>query len=175
MDVSNLNQFNTLLVMEEPRGPSQLIELQVPAQIVSVVTFPVIQNLQNQTDQTVILKALRCIPNSILTNGPTSGLVNATLAELQKISLVLYSQEWLKGQLIPICTLIDTFTEGTGIPFSTRTKRFDSWKDVNWGKSFIQYANGVPSSGAAYAVIFEAEYQKFKKTKDGLVEIQGIS
>jgi len=175
MEISKLNQLNTLLVMEEPRGPSQLIEIQVPAQIISVVKIPVIQNLQNQTDQIVILKALRVIPDSILTNGPTSGLVNATLAELQKISLVLESQQWLKGQLIPLCTLIDTFTEGTGIPFSTRTKRFDSWKDVNWGDSFLQYSNGTPSSGAAYAVIFEAEYQKFKKVGNDLVEIQGIS
>ena len=175
MDVSKLNQLNTLLVMEEPRGPSQLIEILIPAQIISVVQIPVIQNLQNQTDQIVILKALRVIPDSILTNGPTSGLVNATLAELQKISLVIYSQEWIKGQLIPVCTLIDTFTEGSGIPFSTRTKRFDSWKDVNWGKSSLQYSNGAPSSGAAYCIIFEAEYQKFKKTIDGLVEIQGIS
>ena len=28
---------NTMLVMEEPRGPSQLIEIAVPAQVVSVV------------------------------------------------------------------------------------------------------------------------------------------
>jgi len=174
MDITNL-KFNTLLVMEEPRGPSQLIEVLIPAQVVSVVQFPVIQNLQNQTDQIVIIKAMRVIPASILTNGPTSGLVNAALTELQKISLVLYSQEWIKGQLIPACTLIDTFTEGSGIPFSTRTKRFDNWKDVNFGKSTLQYSNGAPSSGAAYCVIIEVEYQKFKKVGNDLVEIQGIS
>jgi hypothetical protein len=171
MDINS----TTYLLQEEPRGPSQLIEIAIPAQLLSVVVLPVIQNLQNQTEQEVIIKAIRCIPNTVLTNGPTQGLANAVLTELQKISLVLYSQEWLKGQLIPICSLIDTFTEGSGIPYKPHTARFDSWKDVNWGKSFLQYSNGTQSNGLAYCVILEVEYQKFKRINGKLIEIQGVS
>jgi hypothetical protein len=171
-----MNQQTTMLVQEEPRGPSQLIEIAVPAQVVSVVQLPTVQNLQNQTDQIVIIKALRVIPDTVLLNGPVQGFVNAPLTELQKISLVLYSQNWIKGQLIPLCTLIDTFTEGSGIPWRNRTARFDSWKDVDWNKSYLQYSNSTPSIGTAYEVILEVEYQKFRKGQDGiLVEIQGVS
>lgn len=170
------NNSSTMLVQQEPRGPSQLIETAVPAQVVSVVQLPVIQNLQNQTDQIVIIKAIRVIPDSVLTRGPVQGFINATLAELQKISLVIYSENWIKGQLIPLCTLIDTFTEASGIPFKVNTTRFDSWRNVDWGKSFFQYANGAPSSGLAYEIILEVEYQKFRKGADGiLVEIQGVN
>lgn len=166
----------TFLVQEEPRGPSQLIEVAVPAQVVSVVQIPVIQNLQNQTDQIVIVKAIRVIPDSVLTNGPVQGLVNAPLAELQKASMVIYSENWIKGQLIPLCSLIDIFTEASGIPWKSRTTRLDSWRNVDWGKSFIQYSNGTPSSGLTYEFIFEVEYQKFRKGADGiLVEIQGVN
>jgi hypothetical protein len=171
-----MDYLNTMLVMEEPRGPSQLIETAVPAQAVSVVQLPVVQNLQNQTDQIVIIKALRVIPDTVLARGPVQGFVNAPLTELQKISLVLYSNNWIKGQLIPLCSLIDIFTEASGIPWRSRTARFDSWKDVDWNKSFFQYSNGTPSSGIAYEIILEAEYQKFRKGADGiLVEIQGVS
>jgi len=171
-----MDYLNTMLVMEEPRGPSQLIEIAVPAQVVSVVQLPVVQNLQNQTDQIVIIKALRVIPDTVLQRGPVQGFVNAPLTELQKCSLVLYSQNWIKGQLIPLCSLIDTFTEGSGIPWRQRTARFDSWKDVDWNKSYIQYSNGQQSIGTAYEFILEVEYQKFRKGQDGiLVEIQGVS
>jgi len=171
-----MNNATTLLVQEEPRGPSQLIEVLIPAQLTSNVTLPVIQNLQNDVNQIVILKALRVIPDTVLSRGPLQGFVNAPLTELIKISLVLYSQDWLKGQLIPLLTLVDTFTEGSGIPWRNRTARFNDWQNVDWGKSFLQYSNGTQSIGTAYEVIFEAEYQKFKKDAVGnLVEIQGMS
>lgn len=151
------------MLQDEPRGPSQLIEVAITAASGSKVVLPVIQNLQNQVDVSVILKLLRVIPDTVLAIAPTNGGINAPLAELQKMSLVLYSEEWEKGQLIPLLTLVDTFTEGSGIPYRNRSMRFDSWRNVNWGKSFIQYSNGTAPAGAPYNVIFEAEYQKFNQ------------
>lgn len=172
----NPNLMTTIIAQEEPRGPSQLIELAVPAQQVNVVQFPAIQNLQNQTDQIIIVKALRVIPATVLPVGPLQGFTNAPLTELQKCSLVLYADGWLKGQLIPLCSLIDIYTEGSGIPWRNRTARFDSWKNVDWTKSYVQYANNTPSSGAAYQFIFEVEYQKFRKNADGvLIELTGVN
>lgn len=149
------------MVQDEPRGPSQLIEVNVPVVGTTKQLLPVIQNLQNQVDVNVVLKVLRVIPDTVLPLAPTLGGINAPLTELQKMCLVIYSEEWEKGQLIPLCTLIDTFTEGSGIPWRTRSSRFDSWRNVNWGKSFLFYSNGSSSVGNPYNVIFEAEYQKF--------------
>ena len=151
---------NIVLIQEEPRGPSQLIEIPVPAAAVSKVVLPDIQQLRSQVGQVIIIKALRLIPFTLLTNSPTVGAVNAPLAELQKISLVLYCEGWEKGQLIPILTLCDTFTEASGVAWKAKTVRFDNWKNVDWSKSFLQYSNGTPSSGLAYTVILEAEYVK---------------
>jgi hypothetical protein len=72
----------------------------------------------------------------------------------------LYCEGWEKGQLIPLLTLNDTFTEASGIGFRPHTTYFDNWKNVDWSKSFLQYSNGTPSSGVAYNVILEAEYVK---------------
>jgi hypothetical protein len=158
------------LLQDEPRGASQLIEVLIPAVGTARQLLPVIQNLQSQTNVDVILKAFRLIPPTVLTNAPTLTGVNAPLTELVKMSLVLYSEEWEKGTLIPLCTLIDTFTEGSGVPWRTKTTRFDDWRNVNWGKSYIQFSNGLAAVGAPYVVIFEAEYQKFNKAGK---EIQG--
>lgn len=149
-----------ILFQDEPRGPSQLIEIPVRAQVVSKVTIPDIQQLRSMVGQVIIIKALRLITASVLANAPTVGGVNAPDTELVKISLVLYCEGWEKAQLIPIFTLNDMFTEGSGTPWRAKTTRFDNWKNVDWSKSFLQYSNGTPSSGAAYTVILEAEYVK---------------
>lgn len=159
----------TQLIQEEPRGPSQLIEIPVPAAAVSKVVLPDIQQLRSQVGQIIIIKALRLIPDSVLTNAPTLGGINAPLTELVKISLVLYCEGWEKGQLIPILTLADTFTEASGIPVKFKTTRFADWKNVDWSKSFLQYSNGTPSSGVAYSVILEAEYVKLDAQNQEIV------
>lgn len=157
------------LVQEEPRGPSQLIEIPVPALAVQRVPIPDIQQLRSQVGQTIIIKALRLIPATLLTNAPTIGGVNAPLTELVKISLVLYCEGWEKGQLIPILTLCDTFTEASGVPFRPQTMMFDNWKNVDWSKSYLQYSNGTPSSGVAYTVVLEAQYVKLDAQNQEIV------
>lgn len=156
-------------MQEEPRGPSQLIEIPVPALAVQRVQIPDIQQLRSQVGQTIIIKAIRLIPATLLTNAPTIGGVNAPLTELVKISLVIYCEGWEKGQLIPILTLCDTFTEASGVPFRPRTMMFDNWKNVDWSKSYLQYSNGTPSSGLAYTVVLEAQYVKLDANNQEIV------
>lgn len=153
----------TVLVREEPRGPSMLIEIPKVAGILTRLTLPDVPNLRNQIDQRIIIKALRLIPDSILTVAPTLGGINAPLTELIKMSLTLYSEQWEKGQLIPILTLCDTFTEGSGIPWRDRTAQFANWQSVDWNKSYIIYGNGAPSIAGAYNVLLEVEYVKLDK------------
>lgn len=151
-----------LLIQEEPRGASQLIEIPVTGALTKVV-IPVIQQLQNNTDQVIIIKSLRLITVDVLTNAPTLGGVNAPTTELQKMAITLYAEGWEKGQLIPILSLNDMFTEGTGTPTRFRTTKLDNWQNVDWNKSFLQFANGTVPVGAPYNVILEAEYVRLNK------------
>lgn len=155
---------NVILVTQEPRGPSQLIEIPIPAQAVQRVALPDVQQLRSMVGQIIIIKALRLISAKVLATAPTLGLTNAALAELKKISLVLYSEGWEKGELIPILTLNDMAdtdsANASTVPFRNATTRFNDWKNVDWSKSYLQYSNGTPSSGAAYSVLIEAEYIK---------------
>ena len=96
-----------ILVQDEPRGPSQLIEVPVPASVVQRVNFPDIQQLRSIVNQVIVIKAIRLITGEVLTNGPITGLTNAAVAELQKISLVIYCEGWEKAQYIPVLTLND--------------------------------------------------------------------
>lgn len=153
-----------ILVQEEPRGPSQLIEVPVPAQVIQRVQFPDIQQLRSQVGQKIIIKGIRLITDKVLANSPTLGLTNATKGELQKISLVIYSMGWEKGQLIPVLTLNDMndsdSTDATTIPFRNNPTRFSNWENVDWPKTYLQYSNGTPSDGSAYAVLFDVLYEK---------------
>lgn len=151
-----------ILVQEEPRGPSQLIEVPVPAQVVTTVNFPDIQQLRSQVGQRIIIKAIRLITPKVLTTGPTLSIANATLAELRKISLIIYCEGWEKGQLIPALTLNDVAdadaAAATTIPYRVNPTKFANWENVDWSKTKLIY--NPASSGAAYCVMFDVEYVK---------------
>lgn len=155
-----IQQSPKALVMEEPRGPSQLVEIQVTQNGLSRVPFPDVPNLRSQIGQNIIIKGIRLITDSVLTNGPISGLTNAPLTELVKASLVIYSEGWEKGQMIPLLTLNDMFAEGTGIPYRRTATKFNDWKNFDWSKTFVQYSNGLVTAGASYVICLDVEYQK---------------
>lgn len=159
----------TFLVQEEPRGPSQLVEIPVTANGATKVTIPDQPNLRNQLDQKIVIKALRVIPATVLTNAPQNGNAVSPLAELQKAVLTLYCEGWEKGQNIPLCTLIDTFTEASGIPWKDRTTQLSNWENVDWNKSSINYANGTSSAGQPYTFVLEVEYVKIDKYGNEIV------
>ncbi len=147
-----------ILVQEEPRGPSQLIEIPVTSATQTRIPIPDIQQLRSQEGQVIIIKALRLIHDQVLTNAPTIGGINAPLAELQKMVLTLYCEGWEKGMFIPVLSLVDLFTEASGIPWKEKTVRFNDWRNVDWSKSYLQFANGLVPAGVPYSVILEAEY-----------------
>ena len=149
-----------MLVQEEPRGPSVLIEVNVPTNGAQRVNFPDISQLRSTTDLRIILKGLRLISNEVLTNGMISPFVNAPATELAKIAVVIYAEGWEKGQSIPILSLNDMeFTVGA-IPFRKNPTKFDNWVNVDWPKSYLQFANGTLSAGAPYVVLLDCEYQR---------------
>lgn len=161
--IRQIETGKTYLIQEEPRGPSQLIEVQVTANGLSEIEFPTIPNLQNNTQQNIVIKAMRVIPAEVLVAGPLSGAGTAPLTELVKMSLNIYCEGWLKAQNIPMLTLVDTFIEGTGIPYRNRTMQFANWQSVTWEKTKLEYSNGQFSAGAPYTVLLEVEYVKYNQ------------
>jgi len=178
--LSTEDKNNLMLVQEEPRGPSQIIEVTPLANGLSKVNFPDVSNLRNEADQIIIIKAMRVVVPGVLNIAPVSGNPVAPLTELQKCSAVLYCEGWLKGNYIPLLEMNDLFIEGSGIPYRNRTMKLDSWKNLDWSKSFIEFSNGTVTVGVPYTFVFEVEYVKMRYeiaadgTKTGnLVEIIG--
>lgn len=150
-----------VLVQEQPRGPSQLIEIPVTQNGLQRIPFPDVQQLRSTVDLTIILKWLRLIPVSVLSTAPTIGMVNAPLTELVKMTLVLYCEGWEKGYLIPLLTLNDMFIEGSGTPHRFAQTNFDNWKNVDFTKSYILTGNGTSTAGTPYVVMLDAGYYRF--------------
>jgi hypothetical protein len=146
-----------IVFMDEPRGPSQLIEIPVTAGS-QRITIPDQQQLRSTVDTKVILKAVRLITLATLSDGIITNLPNAPVADLQKMALVIKAEGWEKGQYIPVLTLNDVNDNGTN-PNRYNTTRFNNWQNVDWNQSYLQYANGESASGN-FVVIFEAEYIK---------------
>lgn len=148
------------LVQEEPRGPSQLIEVPVGTNGLNRVNLPDIQQLRSTQTENIILKGMRLVIASVLTNGIISGTVNAANTELAKIALVLYCEGWEKMQYMPLFTMNDMFDPGGTAPHNFNPTRFNNWRKVDWTKSYLQYANGTVSVGAPYVVMFDVLYEK---------------
>lgn len=147
-----------VLIQDEPRGPSILIEVNVPTAGSQRVPFPDISQLRSTIDQKIIIKWMRLISAEVLTNGIISANPTAPAAELAKIAVTLYAEGWEKGQTIPILTLNDmVFTIGA-IPYRRNTTTFDNWVNVDFPKSYLQYANGTVSAGTPYVVLIECGY-----------------
>lgn len=148
------------LVQDEPRGPSQLIEVQVTANGRQRVPFPDVDQLRSTGTQRIIVKQIRLIPDYVLSNGPISGSVTAPVTELQKISLVIYCEGWEKAQYLPLLILNDMSDDVGGTPHRYAPTNFDNWVNVDWSKTYLQYSNGTLSAGAPYCVLFDVVYIK---------------
>ena len=159
----------TVLVQDEPRGPSVLIEINVLNNGLQRVPFPDISQLRSTVDQRIIIKGLRLISPEVLTNAMIAPNVTAPAAELAKMAITLYAEGWEKGQTIPILTLNDmVFTVGA-IPFRFNPTRFDNWVNVDFPKSYIQFANGTVSAGTPYTVLLDCEYVRLDAQNNTVV------
>ena len=148
--------MQTILVQDEPRGPSVIIEIPVNINGSQRVPLPDVQQLRSTTTLKIVLKGLRLIPSAVLPNGVISPAVNAPDSELAKMTLTIYAEGWEKGQTIPMLTLNDF--QNTVLPNRFNPTRFDNWINVDWPKSYIQFANGTSAVGAPYVVLLDCEY-----------------
>lgn len=159
-----------ILVQEAPRIASELIEIPISNGASGRVTLPDVPQLRNQGDQVVVITTLRLISPKVLTTGITTGVACTPLADLKKIALTLYSKGWEKGHFIPVLVLNDVSdadsTAATTVPFRENTTKLDNWTDVDWNKSYLQFANGTTASQAS-TLMLEVEYLKLQKLADG--------
>jgi hypothetical protein len=149
-----------VLVQEEPRGPSVLIEIPVNNNGVQRINFPDISQLRSTVDQRIVIKGMRLITAEVLTNGIINGNPTAPAAELAKMAVTIYAEGWEKGQTIPIFTFNDFVFTVAALPFRNHPTRFDNWVNVDFPKSYIQLANGTVTAGAPYVVLLDCEYIK---------------
>lgn len=151
---------NIIIAQASPRPASQLVEIQIPVGAGQRVAFPDIQQLRSVGDLIIVLKAMRLIVADVLTHGVISGVANATLAELRKITLVLYCEGWEKAQYIPLLTLNDMQGTNTGAQgaHNFALTQFDDWQKVDWNKSYFQYANGQSPAGTPYCIMLDVQY-----------------
>lgn len=161
-----------VFIQEEPRGPSQLVEVEVRTNGLQRQKFPDVQQLRSTADVKIITKAIRLIAAEVLTNGPITGLAASPVAELQKMTLVIYCEGWEKAQYIPVLTLGDMEAPGSTLPHRFHPTKFDDWLNIDWSKCYLQYSNGTVSAGAPYCVMFDVEYVKLDASDK---EIKGPS
>ena len=151
-----------ILVQEEPRGASQLLECPVTIGATKQ-RLPDNNQLRSQQGQTIVIKGMRLITNKVLANAVNFALPNAILTDLMNMVLVLYCEGWERAQMIPLLTMNDMAdadaTAGTTIPYRNKATKFDNWRNVDWAKSFFQFANGTAAT-TDFAVIFDVEYVK---------------
>lgn len=174
--MSQLNPHDrVVLIMEEPRGPSQLVEVLVNQAGLQRVYFPDVQQLRTTQVNKILLKGMRLITPEVLISGVLNQAETAPVTELQKMVLVLYSEQWEKAQYIPLLTLNDTTVPGGSAAHRYAATKFNNWFDVDWSKSYIQYSAGnvsVLDEGAPYVVLFDVDYVKIDGTG---AEILGAS
>ena len=156
-----------VFIKEEPRGPSQVIEIQVTRDGANRILFPDQSQLRSLVNRNIILKGINLITLDALTNGPITGQPTSPLTELQKATLVLYSDDWEKALYIPLLML--NSLAGGASPFRYNKTVFDDWKNIAWEKCYIQYANTTFSAGSPYVFLLEVEYQRINA--DGTVAV----
>jgi len=153
-------QGQVIMLQDEPRGPSVLVEVDVTENNRQRIPLPDVAQLRSTIDQKIVIKAIRLISDEVLVRSILSGNVTAPATELQKMAITLYAEGWEKGQTIPLLTLNDMhFTVGA-IPFRFSPTYFDNWVNLDWPKSYLQFANGTLSAGAPYTVLLDVLYVK---------------
>lgn len=162
-----MNQM--ILLQDEPRGPSILIETLVQTGQTRV-PLPDVQQLRSTADRAIIIKGFQLVTLDSLTRGILIDAPNAPATEIQKMTLTLYAEGWEKGQNIPLAPLNDVTTQAATFPHRYKRSIFDNWQKVDFPKSYLQFAAGTAAVGGPYVVILDCLYIKLDAKGN---EIQG--
>ena len=155
--------METVLIQAQPIVNWTLVE--VP--IASDSTRVAIQDqpmLRNADGKKVVIKSIETITAKTLVAGVLNSGSTTPRVDIIKSTLVLYSSQWEKVQYMPLARLISMHdmdaTTATTIPFNNDPVTFENLADVDWTKSYIQFANGQKAAGAS-VLILGIQYQVF--------------
>lgn len=165
-----MDQF--VYLKEEPRGPSELVEIPVNANGLNRIPVPDQPLLRSTANVVVVVKSIRCIVPGVLTGGILQAQNTAPIAELQKMSLTLYAQGWEKGHYIPLLTLNDVQDQTNNPPHRYTQTNFDNWENIAWDKCYLQLAANQVTANSPYVVLLDVCYIKLDQYKN---EIKGSS
>lgn len=154
-----MGDSNTIVVPMQPRIASVTIEVPVINNGPQQVFFPDVQQLRGNASMDVITREISYINAVLLAFGPTNGLTTVTLPEAAKWVLYLYCEGWEKAKGLPPAIL-------QSIPGNSPWHRqnFDSWKNIDWKKSYLQTVSGQAAAGAPYTFIFDVNYVRYNTT-----------
>jgi len=155
-------QPDLVLLIEEPMGPSQLIEIPITANTAIPAKWPLTQELLSDEDKTIVVKGIRWISDKVAATTP-GGFTNCPLAEAQNIYVQIWAEGWTKGNMIPLIIFNDIVdadsANASTIPYRNRATKLSNWLKVEWNKNLLVWANGtVPTP--PFAVLFLIEYER---------------
>lgn len=158
---------DVILVQEEPRGPSMLVQVAIAAGQ-SLIQFKDVPELRNSPTRRVIIKGIRLVIPGLVSTPLNVGNVLAPLTELVKMYLNIYCEGWIKSQGTPILEFNDVYIEGSGIPFRTASTRLNNWENLDWSKTQIQYGQGL-TAAIDCTVALDVEYVNIDNAGEEIV------
>lgn len=134
------------------------IELQIPVGAPTKVMFPDLPNLRNQIDQSIVIKDMEVITDTVMPTTPNDA-TNAPIAELKKAVVVLYNSGEESIYRIPVLKL-NRINDGTN-PFQQVWESFDDLRNVDWSKSYVLFSSAPANT--PYSILFGVSYLKLTK------------
>lgn len=121
--------------------------------------------LRTQTNQVIIIQAIRSYDDEVLPNTPT-GATTATVAAVASAFLVLNVFGFDTNLFIPLIDLVSTASTDTSVQraYNNTWFRFNNITKVDWSKSYLQFGAAVTANqsfllGVHYYVVPDDNYQ----------------
>lgn len=141
--------------MTDPIKMFEIVELTVDANQSGRFYFETQPQLRNQSDQTIIIKGIKCYLDTVYSNSQqTPSVVGFAGTELPKAALTLYINGQENVKTIPLAELVN-INDGTN-PFQENIEPFADLNNVDWAKSYVQFS--AAAAGAPYVIPIGVTY-----------------
>lgn len=141
----------------------ELVELKILAntqQLNAQTEFQEQAQLRNDSTQSITIRAIETYCNQTISNAPSGNPV-ATPDQIKSAFLVLNIKTFEFENLIPLGALNRIYSDPANYaPFVQDLFLFDDINQVQWAKSFVQFANGAGDNDP-YSFLFGVHYEIF--------------
>lgn len=139
----------------------ETVETTIPALATPQVPLPDVPNLRDMANQRITVFDIEVMCNYAYLNSFKNQTVPVLpFTELNKISLVLYYNNYENIRWIPLAKLNYTQNPSVGASFQIQRTSFADLQDVVWPKSYFQFNS--PLVGAPYIIPLMVTYWKEK-------------